>query len=420
MALIVQKYGGTSLGSVELIKRAAQRVVDTRDQGNQIVVVLSAMGDATDRLMDLARETTDEPACRELDMLLSSGEQVSVALMCMALKELDCDARSYTGAQVKVMTDSNHAKARILDVETDRLQNDIATGCVPVVTGFQGIDEDGQVTTIGRGGSDTSAVAIAAALSADECQILTDVDGVFSTDPRMVPDARLLDRITFEEMIELSGQGTRVLQTRAVELAGKYNVPLRVLPSFHTGSGTLISFEETDLESPVVSGIAFNRDEAEVTVTHVPDKPGVAHRILEPLAEAGIEIDMIVLNAPRSGRVDFSFTVPRADFKQACDLAKAAIAGFEGSELLCSDRVAKISVVGLGMRGNAGVAATVFEALASSKINVRMVSTSEIKITVLVDETDLEKAVNCLHKSFNLDRSTASDGVSEPREGTAG
>jgi len=403
MPLIVQKFGGTSVSSLDLIRRVAERVRAAQNDGTQIVVVVSAMGDSTDRLVDLARGICPDPDTREMDVLLSTGEQVSIALLCMALRSLGCAARSYTGAQVRVVTSDVHTRARIVDVETERLQADLDQGVVPVVAGFQGVDAAGNITTIGRGGSDTTAVALAVALKADECQILTDVDGVYTTDPRMVPQARRLERVTFDEMLELAGQGSRVLHLRSVEFASKYNVPLRVASSFAPGPGTLICREDPRVEAPVVSGIAFNRDEAEITVAGVPDVPGTAHRLLKPVSDANIEVDMIVLNAPREGKVDLTFTVHRDDFAAALKLSAKAVEQFAGASVTGNDRVAKLSVVGVGMRSHAGVATRLFEVLANESINVRMISTSEIKISVLVDEPLLERGVRSLHAAFGLD-----------------
>lgn len=403
MTLIVQKFGGTSVGSLDLIRRVAERVQASRRDGTQVVVVVSAMGDSTDRLVDLARGICAEPDAREMDVLLSTGEQVSIALLCIALRSLGCAARSYTGAQVRVVTTDVHTRARIVDVETQRLRADLEQDVVPVVAGFQGVDAAGDITTIGRGGSDTTAVALAVALKADECQILTDVDGVYTTDPRMVPQARRLERVTFDEMLELAGQGSRVLHLRSVEFASKYNMPLRVASSFAPGPGTLICREEPRVEAPVVSGIAFNRDEAEITIAGVPDVPGTAHRLLKPVSDASIEVDMIVLNAPRGGKVDLTCTVHRDDFAAALKLASKAAEQFAGASVTGNDRVAKLSVVGVGMRSHAGVATKLFEALARESINVRMVSTSEIKISVLVDESSLERGVRSLHTAFGLD-----------------
>lgn len=406
MALIVQKFGGTSVGTVALIEAAAERVIETRANGHRVVVVLSAMGDTTDQILRLAREITTRPAPRELDVLLTSGEQVSIALLCMALQERGVKARSYLGSQVPIRTDSVHGKARILDVGSDRLFSDLDNDIIPVVAGFQGADVDGNITSLGRGGSDTTAVALAAALDAAECQILSDVDGIYTTDPRMVPSATRMDRVTFEEILEMSSLGSRVLQRRAVEFAGKYNIPLRVMSAHGDGPGTLISYEAPELEGPTVSGIAFNRDEAEITIAGVPDRAGVAYQILAPVADARIEIDMIVLNAPRNGRVDLSFTVPRDDYEETLRIVRTAVAPDDdmATEVSGSARVAKISVVGVGMRSHAGIAAQMFKALADEGINVRMIATSEIKISVLVDERYLELGVRCLHEAFKLDQ----------------
>lgn len=403
MALVVQKFGGSSLATVDHIRKAAAVVARSRSAGDRIVVVVSAMGESTNRLVGLARETTEAPSAREMDMLLSSGEQVTIALMAMALNELGLQSRSYLGSQVRLLTDSVFCKAHIREVETARLQAYLESGGVPVVAGFQGVDAEGEVTTFGRGGSDTTAVALAAALDADECQILTDVDGVYTTDPRVVPEARRLDRVTFEEMIELASQGSRVLQIRAVKFAGKYNVPLRVLHMDGEGVGTLITFEEPEVEAPVVSGIAFSPDEAEITVTGVPDRPGAAAAILKPVSDARIAVDMIVMNSPRAGCVDFSFSVGRDDFRQARELATATAAELGAGEVRGNAEVAKLSIVGVGMRTHAGIATHLFETLAAEGVNVRMVSTSEIKISVLVPENVLDAAVRAVHEAFELD-----------------
>ena len=404
MARYIMKFGGSSVASVDHIRAAAGVIANRRRAGHEVAVVLSAMGDTTDELLAKALAISARPPARELDMLLSSGEQVSIALMAMALREQGLEARSWLGHQVRICTDSVHCKARIEEVETDRLNAELAAGVIPVVAGFQGIDAGGQVTTLGRGGSDTTGVALAAALNADECQILTDVDGVYTTDPRMVPQARRLARVTFEEMLELSSLGSRVLQIRSVQFAGKYNVPVRVLHNSGAGEGTLISYEEPDMEAPVVSGIAFSRDEAQVTITGVPDKPGAGYAILNRVSESHIVVDMIVMNAPRAGVVDFSFSVPRDEYDQAMELTRAAAAEIQAGDVLGSPNVAKISVVGVGMRSHAGVATTMFEVLAREGINVRMVSTSEIKISVLIDEKYLELGVRSLHEAFGLDR----------------
>jgi aspartate kinase len=404
MARYIMKFGGSSVATIAHIRAVAAVVARRKREGHEIVVVLSAMGDTTDELLAKAMEISSRPSPRELDMLLSSGEQVSIALMAMALREMGLKARSWLGHQVRIRTDSVHAKARIEQVETTGLEADLAADIIPVVAGFQGIDAEGQVTTLGRGGSDTTGVALAAALGADECQILTDVDGVYTTDPRMVPQARRLSRVTFEEMLELASLGSRVLQIRSVQFAGKYNVPVRVLHNSGEGDGTLISYEEPDVEAPVVSGIAFSRDEAQVTITGVPDRPGNGYAILNCVSESHIIVDMIVMNAPRAGVVDFSFSVPRDEYEQALELVRAAAIEIGAGDVLGSPNVAKISVVGVGMRSHAGVASTMFEVLAREGINVRMVSTSEIKISVLVDEKYLELGVRSLHEAFGLDR----------------
>jgi len=404
MARYIMKFGGSSVATVDHIRAAAGVIARRKREGHEVVVVLSAMGDTTDELLAKAQAISPRPNPRELDMLLSSGEQVSIALMAMALREQGLKARSWLGHQVPIRTDSVHAKARIEKVETARLEAELAADVIPVVAGFQGIDPDDQVTTLGRGGSDTTGVALAAALKADECQILTDVDGVYTTDPRMVPQARRLARVTFEEMLELASLGSRVLQIRSVQFAGKYNVPVRVLHNSGEGEGTLISYEEPDMEAPVVSGIAFSRDEAQVTITGVPDRPGNGYAILNRVSEAHIVVDMIVMNAPRSGLVDFSFSVPRDEFEQTMELIRSAAAEIGASDVLGSANVAKISVVGVGMRSHAGVATTMFEVLAREGINVRMVSTSEIKISVLIEEKYLELGVRSLHEAFGLDR----------------
>jgi aspartate kinase len=404
MARYIMKFGGSSVATIEHIKSVAGVIGRTRRAGHEVAVVLSAMGDSTDELLARAMAVSARPHPRELDMLLSSGEQVSVALMAMALREIGLPARSWLGHQVRIITDSVHAKARIEQVETERLEADLAAGIIPVVAGFQGIDLNGQVTTLGRGGSDTTGVALASALRADECQILTDVDGVYTTDPRMVPQARRLARVTFEEMLELASLGSRVLQIRSVQFAGKYNVPVRVLHNSGEGEGTLISYEEPDMEAPVVSGIAFSRDEAQVTITGVPDRPGVGFAILNRISDAHIIVDMIVMNAPRAGIVDFSFTVPRDEYEPAMELTRTAATEIGAGDVLGSPNVAKISIVGVGMRSHAGVATTMFEVLAREGINVRMVSTSEIKISVLIEEKYLELGVRSLHEAFGLDR----------------
>jgi aspartate kinase len=403
VGLIVQKYGGTSVGSLELIQRVAARVASLRESGSSVVVVVSAMGDSTDRLVDLARGLCPEAAPREMDALLSTGEQVSVALLAIALNARGVPAQSFTGSQVRILTTNVHTKARIADVETARLRTALDRGITPIVAGFQGVDEHGDITTIGRGGSDTTAVALAVALKADECQILTDVDGVYTTDPRVVPDARRLDRLSFEEMLELAGQGSRVLHLRSVEFAAKYNVPLRVLSSFGSGPGTLICKEDHRVEAPVVAGVAFNRDEAQISLSGLPNAPGVAASVLGPVADTSIEIDMIVLATGQSS-ADLSFTVHRDDYAQALRLVHAAAASYVGCAITGNDRVAKLSIVGVGMRSHAGVATQFFKALASENVSMHLVSTSEIKISVLIPEESLEASVAAVHRSFGLAR----------------
>ena len=403
MSLLVQKYGGTSLGSVARIHAVAAQVAALAGKGHQVAVVVSAMGDTTDRLVELAREVCPDPDLRELDALLATGEMVSTALLALALKQLGHKARSWNALQLPIETTAHAGRARIERVEAAGLKKDLAAGIVPVVAGFQGRAAGGDLTTIGRGGSDTTAVALAVVLEADECQILTDVDGVYTTDPRMVPEARRLPSISFEEMLELAGQGSRVLHLRAVEFAARYGMKLRVLSSFEPGPGTLICQEDPRVEAPVVSGIAFNRDEAAITVAGVPHAPGVAHAILKPISQAAIEVDMIVVNTPRGQGVDFSFTVHRDDYGKALELTRQAAAGYSGASVTGDDRVAKLAVVGSGMRSHAGVATKLFETLAMESINVRLVSTSEIKISVLVAEKDLERAVRALHRAYGLD-----------------
>ncbi len=403
MALIVQKYGGTSVGSPERIVSVAERVLARRRQGDDIVVVVSAMSGETNRLLELARAITPTPPARELDVILATGEQVTIALLSMALQARDCPACSYTGAQVHILTDSTHNKARIKDIDAQRIRNDLAAGRVVVVAGFQGVDEHGNITTLGRGGSDTTAVALAAALQADECQIYTDVDGVYTTDPRVVPEARRLSLITYEEMLEMASLGAKVLQIRSVEFASKYNVPLRVLSSFEEGPGTLIIKEEEGMEQAQISGIAFNRDEAKLTVLGVPDQPGVAGHILGPIADADIEVDMIVQNVAEDATTDFTFTVHRNDFARAMKVLQETADSLGAREVNGDDRIVKISLVGVGMRSHAGIASKMFRTLAEEKINIRMISTSEIKISVVVDEKYLELGVRALHEAFGLE-----------------
>ncbi|VAW75764.1 Aspartokinase [hydrothermal vent metagenome] len=403
MALIVQKYGGTSVGTPELIEAVAEKVISYRDQGHQLVVVVSAMSGETNRLLGLADQVSDRPVPRELDVLLATGEQATIALLSMALEKRGCPARSYTGAQVHILTDSAHNKARIKDIDAERVGADLSAGRVVVVAGFQGVDEHGNITTLGRGGSDTTAVALAAALKADECQIFTDVDGVYTTDPRVEPDARRLVRITFEEMLEMASLGSKVLQIRAVEFAGKYNVPLRVLSSFEPGEGTLITYEEEGMEQAQISGIAFNRDEAKLTVLGVPDQPGIAHLILGPIADANIEVDMIIQNMAVDGKTtDFTFTIHRNDYSRAMDILQSVAKELGASNVSGDEKIVKLSLVGVGMRSHAGIASTMFETLAKEGINIRMISTSEIKVSVVVDEKYLELGVRSLHEAFEL------------------
>ena len=413
MSLIVQKYGGTSVGSTDRIKNVAKRVMHWRGLGHQVVVVVSAMSGETNRLLGLAKELSAAPDPRELDVVAATGEQVTIGLLSIALMEMGVPARSYSGGQVRVLTDSAFTKARILDIDDAAMRRDLDAGNVVVVAGFQGVDAAGNVTTLGRGGSDTSAVALAAALKADECQIYTDVDGVYTTDPRIVPEARRLDTITFEEMLELASQGSKVLQIRAVEFAGKYRVKLRVLSSFEDpqspGPGTLITYEEDDtMEQAIISGIAFNRDEARILVMGVEDRPGVAYAILGPIAAANIDVDMIVQNIGASGQTDLSFTVHRNEYRKAMDvLEHERGTAFQCREIKGDDKIAKVSVVGIGMRSHTGLAARMFKALADEAINIQMISTSEIKIAVVIDEKYLELAVRELHKAFDLEKAPA-------------
>ena len=402
MALIVQKFGGTSVGTVERIQEIANKLIKFQQQGHELVVVLSAMSGETNRLLELAREVNNDPRGRELDVLLSTGEQVSIALLSMALAQQGIKATSYTGSQVRILTDNMHNKARIMEIDDSKIRADLAKGYIVVIAGFQGCDECGNITTLGRGGSDTTAVAIAAALKAEECQIFTDVDGVYTTDPRVVPEARRLDSITYEEMLEMASLGTKVLQIRSVEFASKYNVPLRVLSSFTEGGGTLITNEETKMEQALISGIAFNRDEAKLTILGVPDSPGIASQILCPIAAKNIEVDMIIQNTGHEGTTDFTFTVHRNDFKDALCVMEASAKSLGAREVTGDDKITKISIVGVGMRSHAGIASTMFKALASEGINISMISTSEIKISVVVDEKYLELGVRTLHNVFEL------------------
>ncbi|EOB7988124.1 aspartate kinase [Pseudomonas aeruginosa] len=405
MALIVQKFGGTSVGTVERIEQVAEKVKKFREAGDDVVVVVSAMSGETNRLIGLANQIMEQPVPRELDVMVSTGEQVTIALLSMALIKRGVPAVSYTGNQVRILTDSAHTKARILHIDDTHIRADLKAGRVVVVAGFQGVDGNGNITTLGRGGSDTTGVALAAALKADECQIYTDVDGVYTTDPRVVPQARRLDKITFEEMLEMASLGSKVLQIRAVEFAGKYNVPLRVLHSFQEGPGTLITIddEEESMEQPIISGIAFNRDEAKLTIRGVPDTPGVAFKILGPISTANVEVDMIVQNVAHDNTTDFTFTVHRNDYLNALEILKQTAANIGAREAIGDTNIAKVSIVGVGMRSHAGVASRMFEALAKESINIQMISTSEIKVSVVIEEKYLELAVRALHTAFELD-----------------
>jgi aspartate kinase len=407
VAFYIQKYGGTSVGSTERIKNVARRVAKFHMQGHQVVVVVSAMSGETNRLIALAKEVQENPDPREMDVIVSTGEQVSTALLSMALMELNVKAKSYTGAQVQILTDSAHNKARILRIDEDNIRADLNAGFVVVVAGFQGIDEMGNITTLGRGGSDTTGVALAAALKADECQIYTDVDGIYTTDPRIVPEARRLKTVTFEEMLEMASLGSKVLQLRSVEFAGKYRVKLRVLSSFkENGEGTLITYEDSEeMEQAVISGIAFNRDEAKITVLGVPDHPGIAYQILGPVADANIDVDMIIQNVGHDGLTDFSFTVHRREYENTMKILRDKIQPHIGArDVTGGDRIAKVSVVGVGMRSHAGIASKMFRVLAEEGINIQMIGTSEIKVSVVVDEKYMELAVRVLHKAFDLDQ----------------
>ncbi|HEJ3428824.1 TPA: aspartate kinase [Pseudomonas aeruginosa] len=405
MALIVQKFGGTSVGTVERIEQVAEKVKKFREAGDDVVVVVSAMSGETNRLIGLANQIMEQPVPRELDVMVSTGEQVTIALLSMALIKRGVPAVSYTGNQVRILTDSAHTKARILHIDDTHIRADLKAGRVVVVAGFQGVDGNGNITTLGRGGSDTTGVALAAALKAGECQIYTDVDGVYTTDPRVVPQARRLDKITFEEMLEMASLGSKVLQIRAVEFAGKYNVPLRVLHSFQEGPGTLITIddEEESMEQPIISGIAFNRDEAKLTIRGVPDTPGVAFKILGPISAANVEVDMIVQNVAHDNTTDFTFTVHRNDYLNALEILKQTAANIGAREAIGDTNIAKVSIVGVGMRSHAGVASRMFEALAKESINIQMISTSEIKVSVVIEEKYLELAVRALHTAFELD-----------------
>ncbi len=409
MALIVQKFGGTSVGSCERIIAIAEHIISQRKRGDELVVVVSAMSGETNRLLDMAKSISDEPSARELDVLLSTGEQVTIALLSMALEKRGYSAKSYTGGQVHIRTDSVHNKARIIDIEAARVRKDLKEGKVVVIAGFQGIDEHGNITTLGRGGSDTTAVAMAAALQANECQIYTDVDGVYTADPRIVQGARKLDRLTYEEMLEMASLGSKVLQIRSVEFARKYDVPLRVLSSFNPGSGTLIVTEDENVEQALISGIAHNRDEAKLTIVGVPDRPGIAFSILGPIADANVEVDMIVQNVGEDNTTDFTFTVNRNDYDKALIALEKVAKELGAKAVNGDDRIVKISVVGVGMRSHAGIASTMFKALADEGINIMMISTSEIKVSVVVAEKYLELGVRTLHSAFGLENGSGKE-----------
>ncbi len=409
MSLIVQKFGGTSVGTVDRIKAVAEKVAGFRRRGDDVVVVVSAMSGETNRLIEMAKAMQEHPTPRELDVLVATGEQVTISLLCMALHELGIGAKSYTGSQVRILTDEAHTKARIREIDDHRIREDLAGGNVVVVAGFQGVDESGNITTLGRGGSDTTGVALAAALKADECQIYTDVDGVYTTPPRVESQARRLERITFEEMLEMASLGSKVLQIRAVEFAGKYNVPLRVLHAFEDGPGTLISLEEeSDMENPAISGIAFTRDEAKITVLGVPDTPGLAYQILGPVSDANIEVDVIVQNVAEDNTTDLTFTVGRNDVAKTEAIVRKLVEETGAREVKTDNKIAKVSLVGVGMRSHAGIASKMFKTLAEESINIQLITTSEIKISVVVDEKYLELAVRALHTAFDLDKAPTS------------
>ena len=401
--MIVQKYGGTSVGTIERIHRVADRVAQTQREGNRIVVVLSAMSGETDRLIKLAHEVTSAPDERELDMLLSTGERVTISLLAMELRGRGINARSFTGRQVGIMTDSAHTKARIARVTADRLREALDQGIVPIVAGFQGINEQSDVTTLGRGGSDLSAVAVAAALKADRCIIFTDVDGVYTADPNIVPAAKRIDKISYEEMLEMASLGAKVLQTRSVEFAAKFNVPVEVNSSFKEGKGTLVTKEDTDMEAAAVSGVTGDRNQAKITIVGVPDKPGIAARIFGPVAESHINVDMIIQNISQAALTDLSFTVPRVDLKKAVPIIQAVAKDIEAKSVSVTEAIAKVSLIGVGMRSHSGVAAKMFEVLSREGINIMMISTSEIKISCVIDEKYLELAMRSLHSAFDLD-----------------
>jgi len=405
MPLIVEKFGGTSIGSVERIDAVADHLIEKFKAGEQLVVVVSAMSGETNRLIKLAAEICDKPSSREMDVLVSTGEQVTIALLALALQQRGNNAKSYTGSQVTIVTDKVHTKARIRDIHRDKILNDLANGQIVVVAGFQGVDQEGNITTLGRGGSDTTAVAIAASINADECRIYTDVDGIYTTDPRVVSNARRLESITAEEMLELASQGAKVLQTRSVEFANKYKVPLRVLSSFKEGEGTLIAYDhvEGSMEAPLISGIAFQRDEAKLTIRGIPDHPGVAHTVLGPISDADINVDVIIQNASAKGFTDLTFTVSRSDYQACMDVLDKLVKELDAKDVKGDNKIAKVSVVGVGMRSHSGVANTMFKTLAENNINIQMISTSEIKVSVIIDETKVDLAVQTLHDAFALE-----------------
>lgn len=404
MALYVQKFGGTSVGDLERIQQVATKVKQSHDAGHKIVVVVSAMSGETDNLVSMAMKLSAMPAPREFDVLLATGEQVTIALLSIALTELGCQARSYTGGQVRIVTDSAHNKARIVNIDKEKIEQDLNAGRIVVVAGFQGTDEHGNITTLGRGGSDTTAVALAAALKADECQIYTDVDGVYTADPRIVSNARRMDYVTFDEMLELASLGAKVLQIRAVELAGRFNVPVRVLSTFEPGNGTLISYEDIKMEQQRISGVAYNRDEARILLRGVPDQPGFAGKILSPVSAAHIEVDMIVQNISTDGLTDFTFTVHRRDFTKAMNIIAPLADELNVSEVLTDEKIAKLSLVGVGMRSHAGIASKMFEVLGAEGVNIQLIATSEIKVSVILDEKYIELGVRALHEAFGLDK----------------
>jgi len=410
MALVVQKYGGTSVGDIERIKNVAKRVIQARDQGHRVVVVVSAMSGETDKLIRLAQQVTLDPDEREMDVLISTGEQVSIALLAMTLKSMGCDAKSYLGFQIKIATDSAYGKARITGIESERMAEDLMTGKVVVVAGFQGVDESDNITTLGRGGSDTTAVAVAAAIKADVCEIYTDVDGVYTTDPNICPKARKLSRVSYDEMLEMASLGAKVLQIRSVEFAKKYDVPIHVRSSFNENPGTMVCKEEKEMERVVVSGVTYNKNEAKIEAMRLPDVPGVAAKLFKPIADANIVVDMIIqTSSTEKGCADVAFTVPKTDFSKALQIVKEVVKGFGGKEVFSDENIAKVSIVGVGMRSHSSVATMMFDALAKEGINIQMISTSEIKISCIIDSKYTELAVRALHDAFELDKPTVTE-----------